>query len=166
VAYALYNFPNLHSNSWAKYVANDWSVNDSFQMQNGLPFTAAVSGYTTNAIVSGWNGSGGSSIIPEIGRNTLRFPRREVDDARFQKQISFNRGRNLQLMCNMFNVANHQNVDGYTTTNAYTLSGYTATYQGQPSPSTNTGYRVVNSSNNSSFLYTPRQVEIAARFNF
>ena len=166
VAYALYNFPNLHSNSWAKYVANDWSVNDSFQMQNGLPFTAAVSGYTTNAIVSGWNGSGGSSIIPEIGRNTLRFPRREVDDARFQKQISFNRGRNLQLMCNMFNVANHQNVDGYTTTNAYTLSGYTATYQGQPSPSTNTGYRVVNSSNNSSLLYTPRQVEIAARFNF
>jgi hypothetical protein len=164
VAYALYNLPNVKSATWVKYLVNGWSVNDSFQTQNGLPYTAGVTGYTTNALVSGWNGSGGSSVIPMIGRNTYKYPRKMVDDARFQKQVSFNKGYNLQLMLNVFNVANHQNVDGYVTTSAYSLAGYTATYQGQTG--TNSGFGVVNSSNNSSFLYTPRQVEIAARFNF
>jgi hypothetical protein len=100
-----------------------------------------------------------------IGRNTMRYPRKMVDDARLQKRISFEKGRSVQLMLNAFNVANHQNVDGYTTTTAYIFKGTTATFQGQPG-TTNSGFGVVNSSNNSSWLYTPRQVEIAARFNF
>jgi hypothetical protein len=165
VAYALYNLPNLHTTIWAKYLVNDWSVNDSFQAQNGLPFTAGVTGYTSNALVSGWNGSGGSSVIPEIGRNTMKYPRKMVDDLRLQKEVPFGERYHLQLMLNVFNVANHQNVDGFVTTSAYSLSGYTATYQGQPG-TTNSGFAVPNSSNNSSFLYTPRQVEIAARFSF
>jgi hypothetical protein len=165
VAYALYKFPNLHNAStWAKYLVNDWSLDDSFQMQNGLPFTAAVTNYTSNGVVDDWNGSGGSSVIPEIGRNTQRYPRDIVDDMRLQKAVDFGHGYNLQLMLNFFNLANHQNGIGYTTTNAYYLSGYTATYQGQSG--SNSGYKVVDGSNNSSFLYTPRQIEIAARFTF
>jgi hypothetical protein len=165
VAYALYNFPNLHSSNPMKWIANDWSIDTSFQMQNGLPYTAGVSNYTSNGVVSDWNGSGGSSVIPMIGVNTLQYPRKIVDDMRVQKAVAFEHGYNLQLMLNVFNLANHQNVDGYVTTTAYYLSGYTAIFQGQPGTS-NSGYQVVNSSNNSSFLYTPRQVEIAARFNF
>jgi outer membrane receptor protein involved in Fe transport len=165
VAYALYNFPNLHTENYAKYVANGWSLNTSFQMQNGLPFTAGITGTWSNALTSGWNGSGGSSIIPMLGRDTLQYPRKIVDDMRLQKDVSFDRGYSLQLMLNAFNVANHQNVDGFVTTNAYSIKGYVATYQGQVG-TTNSGFAVPNSSNNSSFLYTPRQVEIAARFNF
>jgi hypothetical protein len=166
VAYALYNFPNIHSSNWVKYLVNDWSLNDSFQTQNGLPYTVAVSSYTSASIGSYWNGASGSTMIPSIGINTMRFPRRMVDDARFQKQISFDRGRSLELMWNIFNVANHQNIDGMGTT-AYKLSGTTATYQGQgtSNPSNNT-YQVITSSNNSGFLYTPREMEISARFNF
>jgi outer membrane receptor protein involved in Fe transport len=164
VAYALYTFPNVKSTNWVKYLVNDWSVNDSFQAQSGLPYTAGVSSKPSGAITSGWNGSGGSSVIPAIGRNTYKYPRKMVDDVRIQKQISFKSGYNLQLMLNAFNVANHQNVDGYSSTSAYSLSGTTAYYMGQTG--TYSGFGVVNSSNNSSFLYTPRQVEIAARFNF
>ena len=96
----------------------------------------------------------------------MRYPRHIVDDARLQKSIPFGEGRSLQLMCNVFNVANHQNVDGLGTT-AYKLSGTTATYQGQgtSNPSNNT-YQIPISSNNSGFLFTPREVEISARFNF
>lgn len=67
-------------------------------------------------------------------------------------------------MANVFNVANHQNIDGLGTT-AYKLSGTTATYQGQgPSnPSDNT-FQKPTSSNNSGFLYTPREIEIATKF--
>jgi hypothetical protein len=83
-----------------------------------------------------------------------------------QKSIVFQEGRSLQLMANMFNVANHQNVDGLGTT-AYKLSGTTATYQGQgtANPSNNT-YRIPTSSNNSGFLFTPREIEIAAKLTF
>jgi hypothetical protein len=165
VAYAVYNFPNLHTENYAKYVANGWSLDTSFQMQNGLPFTAGITGTWSNALTSGWNGSGGSSVIPVLGRNTLQYPRKIVDDMRLQKEVSFEHGYSLQLMLNAFNVANHQNVDGFVTTSAYSIKGYVATYQGQVG-TTNSGFAVPNSSNNSSFLYTPRQVEIAARFNF
>jgi hypothetical protein len=75
-----------------------------------------------------------------------------------EKAIDFAEGRSLHLMCNIFNLANHQNIDGLGTT-AYKLSGTTATYQ----PST---FGIPTSSNNSGFLFTPREVEIAAKFVF
>ena len=166
VAYALYNLPNLHTNSFVKYLTNDWNVDDSFQMQSGLPYTIGVSGFFSAGILSDWNGASGSTLLPGIGPNTGRYPRHMVDDVRVQKQVPLGGSRNLQLMCNIFNVANHQNIDGLGTT-AYKLSGTTATYQGQgtSNPSNNT-YKIPTSSNNSGFLFTPREVEISARFNF
>jgi hypothetical protein len=178
VAYALYKFPNLHSESWlSKILINDWSLNDSFQIQDGLPWTMGVGGYVGSAIESDWNGSSGSSIIPGVGVNTRKYQRKIVDDARLEKDISFERGRSLQLMANMFNVSNHENFDGYSSTTAYSLSspsggGNYAQYN--LSGASNSTYPtsasgtlgVKNSSNSSGFLYTPREIEIAARFSF
>jgi len=169
VAYALYNLPNINSANPLKWVLNGWSINDSFQMQNGLPFTAGGSSKPSGAIGSSWNGAGGTSIIPQIGYNTQRFPRRIVDDVRIQKEVSFEGGRNIQLMLNVFNVANHQNVTSYQASYLYALStsgtATTATYTGQDGTGAKS-FKVVNNSNASAFLYTPRQVEISARFNF
>ncbi|MGB9407771.1 MAG: TonB-dependent receptor [Terracidiphilus sp.] len=164
-AYALYNLPNIHSTSWAKYLVNDWSVDDSFQMQNGLPFTAGVSGKPSGGIASSWNGTGGPSIIPQIGYDTYRYPRREVDDARLQKQFSLGKSRNLQVMCNIFNVANHQNITAFSATYLYSLSGTTATYTGVNGTGSKS-FMVPSNSNSSNFTYTPRNIEIAARLNF
>jgi hypothetical protein len=88
-----------------------------------------------------------------------------VDDARFQKQISFDKSRNLQLMCNVFNVSNHQNITGFLATYLYNLSGTTATYTGV-SGTGSQSFMVPSNSNSSNFTYTPRNIEIAARFNF
>jgi hypothetical protein len=163
VAYALYNFPNIHSGTWLKYLSNDWSLDNSFQMQNGLPYTLGVSSYnSSDAILTDWNGAGGSALIPGIGPNTRQYPRHIVDDVRVQKDIAIKEGYHLQLLANVFNIANHQNVDGINST-AYLLSSTgdtsgTATYQST--------FGEVTSSNNSGFLYTPREIEIAARFSF
>jgi hypothetical protein len=163
VGYALYTFPNVHSGGWLKWLANDWSVNDSFQMSNGLPYTVSVSSYNSaDAVLPYWNGADGSALIPGVGPNTARYPRHVVDDVRLQKDVVFKEGYHLQLLANVFNVANHQNIDGINTT-AYLLSSTgalsgTATYQ----PT----YGAITSSNNSGFLFTPRQIEIAARFSF
>ena len=72
---------------------------------------------------------------------------------------------NLQLILNAFNVANHQNITGFQATYLYTLSGTTATYTGTDGTGAK-NFMVPNNSNSSSFLFTPRQVEIAFRLNF
>lgn len=165
-AYALYRLPNLKSSSNPlKWLANDWSMSDTIQMQNGLPYTLALSSYNSyQAIQTGWNGAGGASFIPGIGPNTLRYPRRIVDDIRVQKDVAFEHYR-LQLLANVFNMANHQNIDGINST-AYVMSSCgsscplvgTATFQST--------YGQVYSSNSSGFSLRPREIEIAARFTF
>jgi outer membrane receptor protein involved in Fe transport len=169
VAYVLYNFPNLHSGSLVKWLVNDWSLNDSFQIQNGLPFSAGVSGRPTGAILTSWNGTGGPSIIPQIGYDTYRYPRRVVDDVRLQKSVVFGenptRIHSVDLILNAFNVANHQNITGFAATYLYSLSGTTATYTGVKGTG-NKSFMVPNNSNSSNFTYSPRNVEIAAKINF
>jgi len=164
VAWAVYNLPKFVKNSnWASYLTNGWSLDDSFQGQSGLPLSITVSGnVASNKVLTGWNGGGDTQYIPNIGRNTMKYPRHIVDDARVEKQINFTERYNLQLFLNVFNVANHQNIDGINTTGyAFTngtTSAVTATYQ--------TTLGSVTSSNSSGFLYTPRELEIAAKFNF
>ena len=171
VAWAVYTFPNFSSGSWLKYLTNGWNLDNSFQIQNGLPYTTTLSSSfnSADAILPYWNGAGGTSgaagaaIIPGIGPNTQRYPRKIVDDIRAQKDFTIKEGYHLQLLANVFNLANHQNIDGinngaYILSSTGPLSG-TATFQSAT-------YGTVTSSNNSGFLYTPRQIEIAARFSF
>jgi len=175
VAWVLYSTPEIHStNAVVKALANGWSFNDSFQMQNGLPYSAVIDSNNSynsySAVGSGWNGAGGSTgFFPALGINTLRYPRRVVDDLRVEKDFALKGGYKLELLANFFNVANHQNVDGIRNT-AYSF----ATSSSSPLTSTLTynnanaasAYGTVSSSNNSAFLYTPRQIEISARFSF
>jgi hypothetical protein len=163
--YVLYNFPNFtHAGGWASYVTNGWSLNDSFQAQSGLPYSYAVNSASTstNSISTGWQGTGVSSYIPTLGRNTLKYPRHIVDDVKVQKEIAFTERYKAQFLLNVFNIANHQNIDGINTT-AFNLAATgattgTATYQ--------SAFGSVTSSNNSGFLYTPRELEIAVKFSF
>jgi len=168
VTYVLYNLPNLHGGNPLKWLVNDWSLDDSFQMQNGLPFTAGVSGRPTSAILTSWNGTGGPTIIPQIGYDTYKYPRRIVDDARLQKSVVFEGSKTIHsvdLILNAFNVANHQNITGFAATYLYSLSALTATYTGVNGTG-NKSFMVPNNSNSSNFTYSPRNVEIAAKINF
>jgi hypothetical protein len=155
----------LEGGSWLKYITNDWSFDDSFQIQNGLPYTFSTSSFNSSAAIGlGWNGSGASSFVPQIGFDNKRIRRKMVDDIRVQKEISLNERYHLQLIANVFNVANHQNFDGINSTGYVLSSGSTsttgtATYQSAT-------YGQFTNSNSSGFLYTPRQIEIAARFSF
>jgi len=167
--YVLFNVPNYaRKGSPLSYAVNGWSINDSFQLQSGLPYSAALNSTlfnTANAAgFSGWNGTGVTSYFPLLGRNSYRYARAIVDDMRVQKQISFTDRYNLILLANVFNVANHQNwssVNGtaYNATSATTPTG-TTTLTYVPT------FGTVSTTNNSGFLYTPRQIEIGAKFNF
>jgi hypothetical protein len=164
VAYAIYSLPNLSTGSWYKYLTNNWSIDTSFQMQSGLPYTTSVSSFNSSAaVLTDWNGAGGTAILPMIGPNTNKQPRKIVDDLRVQKEIPIFERYRLQLIGNFFNIANHQNYDGVNTT-AYQLSSGSTSTAGIATYQSTFGQ--FTSSNNSGFLYTPREIEIAARFSF
>jgi hypothetical protein len=174
VGYVLYNAPNLRSGNALKYLANDWSIGDTFQMQNGLPYSAQIgSGFNSAAALnSSWNGAPSVFYIPLIGINTYQVPRAIVDDIRLQKGIRFTERFNLLLQANMYNVANHQN---FTTSeinaNAYNFGSSSGTIGTTPAnpvalnfqPTT---FQSRSGSNNSGFLYTPREFELGARLEF
>jgi hypothetical protein len=164
VGWAFYNLPNFVSKAnWGSYLANGWSLSNSFQALSGLPLSMTPSGSnSTSSVLSGWNGGGATQYIPIIGRNTYKYPRHIVDDIRVQKAIEIHERYHLDLLCNVFNIANHQNIDGINTT-GYTFTGGTAN---SSTATYNTSFGSVSSSNSSGFLYTPRQLEVAAKFSF
>lgn len=135
VAYALLNSPTVNtSNQFLKAVANDWSFNPVFQGQNGLPYSAeTTNGYVSTSAEGEYsvNGATGaaSSWIPWVGRNTYDQPRTLVLDMRLEKQFTIpvqDKPYHLQLMGEMFNVANHPNITGVNV-NAYSLSSNSST---------------------------------------
>jgi hypothetical protein len=190
VAWALINSPNIETNNWVKFLANDWSMNPVYQMQNGLPYSAVIGSGSTaiSAYSSGLNGAG-QTWIPFIGRNTFQQPRVMILDLRLEKQIPITVGDKtyrLQLLGEAFNLANHQNVTGITTA-AYNLSanssvtagctGSLVSGQAQNECSTMTyspfagaghsesGFGSVTSTNNT-YLYTQRELELTLRLDF
>lgn len=59
------------------------------------------------------NGSGGSVVLPTLGRNTLRLPDRVNLDLRVQRGLRFARdGVHLLASAEVFNATNHVNVTG------------------------------------------------------
>ncbi len=169
VGYVVYNIPGLNTGSYLKYLTNGWSVNDTFQMQNGLPYSGTLSSGKpiSSALNSTWNGAPqGTAFIPLLGLNTNQAPRAIVDDLRVQKEIPFMEKYKLQLSADMYNVANHQNFstsDLSTAEYKFSSTG-TLAYQSQSSP--NTGFKSHSHSNDSGFLYIPREFQIMARLQF
>ena len=173
VGYVLYSFPNLQTGKALKYLTNGWSLNDTFQMQNGLPYSATInSGYNSSAALNSgtWNGVPGVFYIPVIGLNTYQVPRPIVDDLRLQKQFTFRNRYNLQLNADMYNVANHENFSTSDINQA--AYSYTSTSSGAstltylPSTARGVGFGSHSTANDSGFLYTPREIQIQARLEF
>lgn len=160
VADAVYEVPGKHS-GWMHYVADGFLISPLFQMQDGLPYSAGTSGTPSGALYGSVNGSGGNAVIggkglPGVGRNTYRLPNTYVADLRLSKSFILKEKYGLELMGEAFNVANHTNVTQQNTT-AYTISGSTLTYNSVFGTDQNA---------NSNYTYTPRQMELSARFKF
>jgi outer membrane receptor protein involved in Fe transport len=164
VAYALYSFPNVSNGGAFKYVLNDWKLDDTFQMQTGLPYSATVSsGFNSSDAVAGyWNGNGSVNNVPQLGINNHFSPKTMVDDMRLEKQFLFQERYRLHVSLQGFNIFNHQNVSSINTS-AFKMASTgattgTATYQAP--------FGAVTNTNNSGFSYTPRQLELAVRVSF
>jgi len=175
VTYVNYALPSIAGAGWWKYVVNGWSANDTFSIQNGLPYSATItSGFNSGAALnSSWNGVPSVTYLPTIGLNTYKVPNPITDDLRLQKEFSFegfSKEFRLQLNADMYNVANHQN---FSTTDinssAYTLTSTGAASSNLtfiPNTAPGVGFGSHSTSNDSGFLYTPREFQVQARLEF
>jgi carboxypeptidase family protein len=188
VANAVMNSP-WKKEGWLGYLTNDWSLSPIFQIQSGLPFSLSTSGNAPGGVPGGGgvNGSGGAFRIGDVlGRNTFRFPGTWVQDLRLSKTVKFRERYSVELAADAFNLFNHVNVTGVTTSGySVVSSGTVATRSGNvpcsaaaPCLNFNTSgasstavppftpqFGVPNSAN-SNFIYSPRQLQLGARIKF
>ncbi len=145
---------------WKNSVANGWGVSPIFQAQTGLPYSLGVTGSNSEGALSGPLGSG-VARLPFL-RNTYNYPRTFVLDTRVSKRIPFGDRYSFELLGELFNALNHQNVTGVGTT-GYAISTPTGSPNGLLTYQPSFG---ATQTSNSNYIYSPRQVQIGARFNF
>ena len=173
--------PPTHLHGWKDAAAGGWRFAPIVQAQSGIPYTPFVSGYPGESVsgVRSPNGAGGTSgRIDAIRRNQYTRPKTTVVDMRVSKNFYLNTHNpvfehvRVELLGEVFNVANHQNITGIQNT-AYNLSSVSATtaqYGQYPSGYIDTltlqpNFGTYNNSN-SNYTYSPRQVQLAARLHF
>jgi hypothetical protein len=95
--------------------ANGWSAAWIFTKASGRGYSYDIYGGTR--LAGGHesiNGSGGSVVLPTVGRNTLRLPDTANLDMRLSRSFRLGDGVRLRASTEVFNVANHVNISGVT----------------------------------------------------
>ncbi|HVO58723.1 MAG TPA: carboxypeptidase regulatory-like domain-containing protein [Dongiaceae bacterium] len=181
-----------HTDGFLHYVTDGWELAPIYSSQSGLPYSLVTSGTpptivttstdpttgdvtttTYNRLGAGVNGSNGRKGIDVVGRNTFRQPRTINMDLRLSKSFTFGERYRVQVIGEAFNIFNKNNVTsvnttGYTISTTGTVNTGTANVAcsaAAPCLSYNSAFGSVTNAN-SNFAYTPRQIQIGARFFF
>jgi hypothetical protein len=156
VFHAVIESPWHVQNKVLALLANDWQLAPIYQWQVGLPYSAFVSGSAPGGVASNMIGSGGTGRLYG-SRNQFRQPNTQYADVKLSKNFKVHERYALELSGEMFNVANHQNVTGISST-AYILSGTNLTY--------NAGAFGAVTNANSNFSFQQRQIQLGVRIKF
>ena len=184
IAAATYRTYIPHLSEWKKEAINGWQIAPIVQLQSGLPYSAGTTGSVTGSLYGGIIGAGGTARIPDLDRNAFTMPKTAVVDLRLSKSFSLvprESRYSLEIIGEAFNLFNHQNITSVNTT-AYcvTTSPSTSTPttgvacpQIQSLPATTSSLYLVGNplfgtylNSNSNVTYSPRQLQVAARFHF
>lgn len=136
-----------------------------------IPLQGVISGegVAISGLGGGLNGAGGGKWLPQIGRNTFRYPGTYNASLRMGKRFALGGGSSLVFQANVNNVMNHRNVTNMETM-GYTLSGVkTSTGTGKltylSGANGHAAFGTVTNAN-STRAYTDRQIELVMRWIF
>jgi hypothetical protein len=185
---AHYN-PHFNFRGVKKIALDGWGISPVVQIQTGLPYSATTSGTQTGAVLAGPLGAGGAARLPkfdaagnlETERNIFTQPSTAVFDVRLGKDFALPEigasHLRLEVFAELFNAFNHQNITSVSN-GSYTICtkpGTAGVAGGCPSGvsyPTGQGFLVfnanfgTNNNSNSNTVYTPRQLQVAARLHF
>jgi hypothetical protein len=164
-------FTTWHKPGWQGHLLNDWGFAPVIAWQTGLPYTLGIGGSAPGGAFYGVNGEGGPSRLNVRQRNSDRFPSTQTTSLRVTRRIPLRSRAYLELMAETYNLTNTENVTAVDTLGYNSCS--TPLTQGCPSDSTaahpylefNPTYGITTNANSTS-TYTPREFQLAARFEF
>jgi len=161
---------------WKGALLNGFEIAPVFQAQTGLPYSLTTSGTptfftsstatkATTGLGGSINGSGNNQLRTFItGRNQFHFADDQVLDTRISKSITFAEKYQLELVAEAFNFMNHVNVTSVNTV-GYTLTAGTVATAGTAGLTYNSAFGTTTAANNNN-VYSPRQLQLAARLHF
>jgi hypothetical protein len=181
-----------HHNGWMHWLEDNWELSPIFTAQNGLPFSLGTSGTAPGALPSGGgvNGSNGAFRIDTseattitgnlavLQRNSFRLPKQEDFDLRISKRFTFGDRYAVEVFGEAFNLFNRENFTAVNSSTGYSVatSGTFTTGIGSipsltcssaaPCLTYNSAFNTFGAQVNNNFIYSARQVQIAARFTF
>jgi Carboxypeptidase regulatory-like domain/TonB dependent receptor-like, beta-barrel len=160
----------LKDSAVGRAIFNGWTISPIVLVQDGVPYSANISGFGPNSIGGGISGSGALGRIPFIfERNGFRQPKIVNVDLRVSRRFRFTETTNFEILAEAFNLFNRYQVTGVNT-NLYTFSGNAPCPSGQTCLNFKTGnfdgglFGVPNSTG--STIVRERQIQFAARFHF
>ncbi len=172
---------------WVAYLANDWELAPSFQLQSGFPYSIGTSGTLSTAFIllllpailsaigGGINGSNGTFRVPGFERNGYTQPSTNTLDLRLSKRFTIYERLKLELMAESFNILNKQNVTAVNTTgyflgnsrnSAHAVTGNTLTFNTSSANSALPLFQSTTNTNSSGFSFAPRQLQLGVRAQF
>ncbi len=149
-------------------ILHGFSIAPIVTVSSGIPYTDTVTGNAPGGTSFGIIGAGGvisgtaaGNRIPSIPRNAFHLPATADVDLHIARAFPFGTGRQIEVLAEFFNLFNRLN---YTSVNQqmYTIGG-TAT---APTLSYNPTFGIPNNANSNYFVFTPRQIQFAARVTF
>jgi len=160
-----------HVRGWKGNLLNNYGLAPVIAWQTGLPYTLGVGGSAPGGAFFGINGAGGPSRLNILQRNSYRFPSTQTTSLRITKRVPVRTWGYVELIGEVYNLTNTQNVTSIDTFGYNACS--TPLRQGCPPESTavhpylefNPTYGVRTNANSNS-VYTPREIQLAAKLNF
>jgi hypothetical protein len=136
-----------------------------------IPLQGVITGVpvSISGLGGGLNGAGGGKWLPQIGRNTFRYPGTYSASLRMGKRFSLGGRRSLLFQADISNVLNHRNVTNIETM-GYSLAGVkTSTGTGKltylSGANGHAAFSAVTNAN-STRTYTDRQIQLIMRLIF
>jgi hypothetical protein len=163
VANAIWN-TNIGAEGTMTYtLLSGFTISPTLTIASGVPYTAALTGNTPNTtrVSTGVLGAGGSNRLPSIPRNSYLLPATGNVDLRVSRGFALGAGHKIEGILDVFNLTNRLN---YTAANTlmYTVGGTVAA----PTLTYNPTFGSLVNANSNYFVYTPRQIQLAARYTF
>jgi outer membrane receptor protein involved in Fe transport len=141
-------------NRFLRALLSDYTISSIWQFQSGFPYSAVVSGDPNN------DGNRSNDRLPGTARNQFTTPAVYQIDARITRSISIRENMRVRLILEGFNIFNRPNIVSVNST-FFNFNGTALT-----APAASSAFGTPRSFSSGSTFLSPRQLQLAIKFDF